>query len=162
MGEYLRQNGDVDLAPKHDNWVRIALSTATPATVALAEIPHGETVILASDGLDDISHDELEAFAAEHEGNPQALADSWVAAACADEKGYRDDATVAVLLPIPASDDGQADAPKSLIEAAELEFVAARDAGDDEGVNAALQKMRDAGVPAIVDVLEDAWAQRGR
>ncbi|MDT7784528.1 MAG: family protein phosphatase [Pseudonocardiales bacterium] len=105
MGEYLRQNGDVDLAPKHDNWVRVALSTATPATVALAEIPHGEIVIVVSDGLDNVSHDELQALAAEHEGNPQALADSWVAAACADEKGYRDDATVAVLLPIPADGD---------------------------------------------------------
>ncbi|WP_170166828.1 PP2C family protein-serine/threonine phosphatase [Lentzea atacamensis] len=104
MGEYLRQNGDIDLAPEHDNWVRIALSTATPATVALAEIPHGELVIIASDGLDETLLEEIEALVKQHAEDPQALADALVGAVREDDEGHRDDATVAVLLPLIVGD----------------------------------------------------------
>lgn len=42
MGAFLRQNGDVELALHHDNWIRVSLATATPTTVALSEIPDGD------------------------------------------------------------------------------------------------------------------------
>lgn len=97
MGAYLRQNGDTELAPEHDNWVRISLSTATPTTVALSEAPAGELVLLLSDGLDEVPLNELEALVAQHQADPQALADAIVAAAREGEDGYRDDATAVVL-----------------------------------------------------------------
>lgn len=97
MGAYLRQNGDTDLAPEHDNWVRISLSTATPTTVALSEAPAGELVLLVSDGLDETPIEELEELVRQHQDDPQALADAVVATARENEDGYRDDATAVVL-----------------------------------------------------------------
>ncbi|KOT49937.1 MULTISPECIES: hypothetical protein [Streptomyces] len=99
MGAYLRQNGDLDLAPQHDNWVRISLCTATATTVALAEAPAGELMLLISDGLDTLPHRELEALVRQHSADPQALADALVAAAKPEASGYRDDATAVVLAP---------------------------------------------------------------
>jgi serine/threonine protein phosphatase PrpC len=100
MGAYLRQNGDTELAPEHDNWVRISLSTATPTTVALSEVPAGELVLLVSDGLDETPIEELEALVTQHQDDPQALVDAIVAAARVSEDGYRDDATAVVLAPL--------------------------------------------------------------
>lgn len=97
MGAYLRQHGAADLAPVHDDWVRISLSTATPTTVALSQVPAGELVLLVSDGLDTLDHGDLEALVREHHAAPQALADALVAAAEPDADGYRDDATAVVL-----------------------------------------------------------------
>lgn len=97
MGAYLRQNGDTDLAPEHDNWVRISLSTASPTTVALSEVPAGEPVLLVSDGLDATPIEELEVLVKQHQHDPQTLADAIVAAAREDDDGYRDDATAVVL-----------------------------------------------------------------
>lgn len=96
MGEFLRQNGDADLAPQHDNWIRVSLASATPATVARSEAPAGELVLLVSDGLDEV---DLEELAREHHRDPQALAEAVVAAAQAGDDGYRDDATAIVLMP---------------------------------------------------------------
>ncbi|MGO1055628.1 PP2C family protein-serine/threonine phosphatase [Crossiella sp. CA198] len=97
MGEFLRQNGDIDLAPEHDNWVRVSLTTATPTNIARAAIPAGELVLLLSDGLDGVPAEELTALVQQHQDNPEALADALVEAARADEDGYRDDATAIVL-----------------------------------------------------------------
>ncbi|WP_394622439.1 hypothetical protein JNUCC0626_49775 (plasmid) [Lentzea sp. JNUCC 0626] len=97
MGQFLRQNGDVDLAVHHDNWIRVSLSTAMVHSVAVSEIPGGETVLLVSDGLDLLSREELAALLREHPEDPQAVADAIVAAARPDEKGSRDDTTAVVL-----------------------------------------------------------------
>lgn len=97
MGAYLRGNGVADLAPLHDSWVRVTLSSATVTNVAVASAPADELVLLLSDGLDTVPHDELEALARKHQDNPEALADALVAAARETEDGYRDDATAIVL-----------------------------------------------------------------
>lgn len=100
MGNYLRQSGHFDeVVVQYDAWVRISLSTATVTTVALSEVPAGELVLLVSDGLDDVPIADLGALVAEHQTNPQALADAIVATAREDADGYRDDATVIVLMP---------------------------------------------------------------
>jgi PPM family protein phosphatase len=106
MGAFLRQNGDVDLAPHHDNWVLTSLATTTATTVARSEAPIGELVVLMSDGLDDVPHTELEALLARHHDDPQALAEALVATAAPDSSGYRDDATVIVLAP-PITEPGE-------------------------------------------------------
>ncbi len=81
MGAFLRHNGDVDLAPRHDNWVRLSLASSTVTTVALSEIPPGELVLLASDGLDGIGHEQLAALVEQHQHDPQTLARAIVVAA---------------------------------------------------------------------------------
>jgi serine/threonine protein phosphatase PrpC len=103
MGAFLRWNGDTELAPEHDNWVRTSLVKATATTVALSEIPATELVLLVSDGIDSVPADELQTLAACHQHDPQALAEAIVAAARADEDGYRDDATAIVLVPAGAA-----------------------------------------------------------
>ncbi|MFC0546644.1 PP2C family serine/threonine-protein phosphatase [Kutzneria chonburiensis] len=103
MGAFLRWNGDNELAPEHDNWVRLSLVKATPTTVALSEIPADELVLLVSDGIDSVGDDELRALVMRHQHDPQALADAIVAAAREDEDGYRDDATAVVLMPADAA-----------------------------------------------------------
>jgi len=60
------------------------LSGAGPAAPATGGRTHRLT-ILASDGLDCVSHDELERIVREHDDNPQALADALAAARDADE-----------------------------------------------------------------------------
>ncbi|SDD94930.1 PP2C family protein-serine/threonine phosphatase [Actinokineospora iranica] len=98
MGAYLRQNGDHEvLAGLHDNWVRLSLTVAAPTNVARADAPEDELVLLVSDGLDDLTTDELTALIREHEHDPQALAEAIVATARLDDNGYRDDATAIVL-----------------------------------------------------------------
>ena len=97
MGAYLRGNGVADLAPLHDSWVRLSLSTATVTNVAVSAAPADELLLLLSDGLDNVPHDQLEALVRDHHDNPEALADAIVAAARETEDGYRDDATAIVL-----------------------------------------------------------------
>jgi len=96
MGAYLRGNGVADLAPLHDSWVRVTLASATVTNVAVTSAPADELVLLLSDGLDTVPHDELEALARKHQDNPEALADALVADA-RETDGYRDDATALVL-----------------------------------------------------------------
>ena len=97
MGAYLRGNGVADLAPLHDSWVRLSLSTATVTNVAVSAAPADELLLLLSDGLDNVPHDQLEALVRDHHDNPEALADAIVAAARETDDGYRDDATALVL-----------------------------------------------------------------
>nr|WP_282791014.1 SpoIIE family protein phosphatase [Streptomyces sp. CC224B] len=55
--------------------------------------------MLVSDGVSDqVDTETWEALCRRHATAPQALADALVAAAEEDVEGYRDDATVAVLL----------------------------------------------------------------
>ncbi|MEU1155756.1 hypothetical protein ABZ369_22445 [Streptomyces sp. NPDC005918] len=99
VGEQLRSNGAPwDLAKEHDNWLKNALSIATVGTVYEVTIPD-RLVLLTSDGVhDQVGHEQLEALVREHGCDPQALAEALVAAAEADEEGYRDDATAVVIV----------------------------------------------------------------
>jgi serine/threonine protein phosphatase PrpC len=99
MGAFLRWNGDIDLAPSHDNWVRTSLTNATAITVALSEAPADELLLLVSDGLDSVPLGDLEALVKRHQDEPRLLADAIVNTARADQEGYRDDATAVVLTP---------------------------------------------------------------
>ncbi|MEV8600461.1 SpoIIE family protein phosphatase [Streptomyces griseoviridis] len=98
VGKQLRANGvALEIAREHDNWLRTSLARATIGTVYTAGIKD-HVVLLTSDGVhDQIPHDAMAALVREHAADPQALADALVAAAGADEKGYRDDATAVVL-----------------------------------------------------------------
>ncbi|MEV5605530.1 hypothetical protein AB0L33_29235 [Streptomyces sp. NPDC052299] len=101
MGEHLRYNGgkriDLEQARLHDNWVLTSLGSAVVASVCQASIPD-PLVILTSDGVhDSLDEDELDGLVHDHPDDPQALADALTAAARADKKGYRDDATAVVL-----------------------------------------------------------------
>ncbi|WP_030569632.1 SpoIIE family protein phosphatase [Streptomyces aureocirculatus] len=98
VGQQLRANGvALDIARGHDDWVRTSLSRAAVGTVYMATIPD-PLVILTSDGVhDQVAYDRMETLAREHGDDPQTLADALVAAATADEEGYRDDATAIVL-----------------------------------------------------------------
>jgi serine/threonine protein phosphatase PrpC len=105
MGEYLRRNGvAVELAAAHDNWSRTGLAQAGAAMCREAQIPEAvRLVLLLSDGVSDqVGHARMEALCRAHAADPQALADVLAAAAEADEKGYRDDATVIALAASPA------------------------------------------------------------
>jgi serine/threonine protein phosphatase PrpC len=97
MGAYLRGNGAADLAPLHDSWVRVTLSSATVTNVAVSSVPAEELLLLVSDGLDSVPHRELQDLVREHQHNPDTLADAIVAAARETDDGYRDDATAIVL-----------------------------------------------------------------
>ncbi|MEV8398836.1 hypothetical protein [Streptomyces niveus] len=99
MGQWARRHGGVpiEVAEHHDSWVRVSLSTATVATVGEVGIDD-RLLLLTSDGIhDQVTPDTMTALVREHADNPQALADALVAAAQADEEGYRDDATVIVI-----------------------------------------------------------------
>ncbi|MFC4006571.1 hypothetical protein ACFOY2_05020 [Nonomuraea purpurea] len=98
VGQYLRVNGvPVEVAKEHDNWVRTSLGRCSIATVHSCEIGD-PLVLLTSDGVhDQVEHAELEALVRAHQDVPQDLADAIVAAARADDDGYRDDATVVVI-----------------------------------------------------------------
>ncbi|MFD6534902.1 SpoIIE family protein phosphatase [Streptomyces goshikiensis] len=88
-------------AKRHDNWSRLGLAQSSAATCRQVQIPEGEArlVLLMSDGVSDqVEPDAIAGLCGEHAADPQALADALVAAAEADESGYRDDATVVVLL----------------------------------------------------------------
>lgn len=102
MGEWLRCNGGVpvEIAEQHDNWARLGLEQASAATCRQVEVEEGvRLVLLMTDGVSDqVDHEVMETLCRRHGGNPQALADALVAAAEEDEDGYRDDATVVVIL----------------------------------------------------------------
>lgn len=103
VGEQLRTNGAPwELAEQHDNWLRTSLSDAVVGTVYQVTIPD-PVVLLTSDGIhDQIEPDALEALVRQHADDPQTLAETLVAAAQQDERGYRDDATTIVIRrPLP-------------------------------------------------------------
>ncbi|MFD4999836.1 SpoIIE family protein phosphatase [Streptomyces buecherae] len=101
MGQWARIHHGVpiEVAEHHDAWVRVSLATATVTTTREVGLPEGvRLVLLLSDGVHgQASHDDLTALVHEHANNPQALADALVAAAEADDDGYRDDATAIVI-----------------------------------------------------------------
>ncbi|WP_367139368.1 hypothetical protein [Saccharothrix sp. HUAS TT1] len=99
MGAYLRQNGDSGRAVKHDNWVRVTLSTATATNVAVASVPAGEPLLLLSDGLDEVSPAKLAKLFRKHGDDHQAFVTALVGSTSKDKKGYRDDATAVLLVP---------------------------------------------------------------
>ncbi|MGW6455523.1 PP2C family serine/threonine-protein phosphatase [Streptomyces sp. NPDC055078] len=100
MGEFLRWNQDVDLAPEHDNWVRTSLAKATPTSVALSAAPAGELLILMSDGVDDqVDPEVMVQLVRDHHDDPDTLATALVTAAQARPSGRRDDATAIILAP---------------------------------------------------------------
>ncbi|MFE1735238.1 hypothetical protein ACFW6X_34725 [Streptomyces bacillaris] len=98
MGEWVRQYGPpVEIAAHYDDWVRVSLHSATVATTGEVDIPD-PVVILLSDGVhDQVAISVMEDLAREHHRDPQAFANALVAAAQADESGYRDDATAIVI-----------------------------------------------------------------
>ena len=102
MGNWLRRNGGVpvEIAERHDNWSRLGLSQAGPATCRQVEIPENiRLVLLVSDGISDqVDAQTMETLCRRHEADPRALADALVAAANEDADGYRDDATVIAML----------------------------------------------------------------
>ncbi|MGW5932132.1 PP2C family protein-serine/threonine phosphatase, partial [Streptomyces anulatus] len=82
----------------HDH-LRGDLTNATLETVPGVLIPADELVIITSDGVHDtVPAERIQELAVAHAAEPQRLADELVAAAGLNEAGYRDDATVAVLL----------------------------------------------------------------
>lgn len=103
MGEWLRINGGaaVELAAElHDNWSRLGLAQAGAATCRQVQVPSEvPLVLLVSDGVSDqVPLEVLGRLCRMYAAGPQLLADALVAAAAEDESGYRDDATVIVLL----------------------------------------------------------------
>ncbi|RZU46125.1 stage II sporulation protein E [Streptomyces sp. BK022] len=102
MGEFLRVHGDVPapIVEHHDAWARLGLAQASAATCREAQLPDDVTlVLLCSDGVSDqVDQATWRELCATHADDPQAMADALVAAATADEEGYRDNATVVVLL----------------------------------------------------------------
>jgi PPM family protein phosphatase len=102
MGEFLRWNQDTDLAPQHDNWVRVDLATAVATTVAVSAVPASEPlVLLVSDGVaDQVPPHVMEHLVRQHATDPQTLAQALVDAA-RDQPTGRDDATAAAVLLSP-------------------------------------------------------------
>lgn len=102
MGEFLRVHGDVpaQIVEHHDEWARLGLAQASAATCREAEIRKTvRLVLLCSDGVSDqVDQATWRELCASHAEDPQTLADALVAAAAADDDGYRDDATVIALL----------------------------------------------------------------
>ncbi|MFF1957978.1 hypothetical protein ACFVWX_13430 [Streptomyces sp. NPDC058220] len=118
MGQWARLHGDIpiEVAAHHDAWVRVSLSQATVATVGEVGIDD-HLILITSDGIhDQIEHTALESLVREHAAAPQALADALVAAAQPDSDGYRDDATVVVLL-IDRTMDGMSERAARLRDA---------------------------------------------
>lgn len=96
-GQQLREHGAPwEISAAADHWLTTTLGRATPAGI-LTVTSHDPLIILASDGTDCIPAAELKAIVRDFAHEPQALADSIVAAAQEDEAGYRDDATVVVI-----------------------------------------------------------------
>ncbi|MFJ3182590.1 SpoIIE family protein phosphatase [Streptomyces sp. NPDC086796] len=102
MGQWLRRNGGVPvkIAEAHDNWARLGLAQSAPSTCRQVEIPEETAlVLLVSDGISDqVSAAVIRELCRIHGADPQALADALVAAVQPDADGYRDDASVVVLL----------------------------------------------------------------
>ncbi|MFJ9979676.1 hypothetical protein [Streptomyces cyaneofuscatus] len=98
MGEWVRQYGPpVEIAEHYDDWVRVSLHSATVATVGEVDVPDKVLLLLSDGAHDQVPADVMEDLAREHHHDPQALANAIVAAARADESGYRDDATAIVI-----------------------------------------------------------------
>ncbi|MYR56916.1 SpoIIE family protein phosphatase [Streptomyces sp. SID625] len=101
MGEFLRVHGGVPapIIEHHNAWARLGLAQASAATCREAQLPDDlELLVLCSDGASEqVDQATWRKLCATHADDPQALADALVAAATADETGYRDDATVVVL-----------------------------------------------------------------
>lgn len=93
--EQARARFGVDV-PAAADILSTSLATATPATVITVETT-ARLVILASDGLDALTREQLTGFARRYGGDPQTLADALVNATEVDAAGYRDDATVIVI-----------------------------------------------------------------
>ncbi|WP_332758299.1 SpoIIE family protein phosphatase [Streptomyces sp. MT206] len=104
MGQWLRRNGGAAVqleAARHDNWSRLGLAQASAATCRQVQIPEeaAALVLLVSDGVSDqVDRETFVRLCRAYATEPQALADALVAAAEPDADGYRDDATVVVLL----------------------------------------------------------------
>ncbi|MEU3972359.1 hypothetical protein [Streptomyces bacillaris] len=98
MGQWVRRYGPpVEIAAHFDDWVRVSLQSATVATTCELDIPD-PLVILTSDGVhDQVPEHDMTDLVRTHARTPQALANALVAAARADESGYRDDATAVVI-----------------------------------------------------------------
>lgn len=102
MGTLLRTYGGVpvEITDHYDDWPRLGLAQATETTCREAEIPEDvHLVMLCSDGVPGhVDQATWRKLCIQHADAPQTLADALVAAAAANGDGYRDDATVVVLL----------------------------------------------------------------
>lgn len=103
MGQMLRASGGEAaerVAATHDHWQRLALSCATPTTVAEVRgvmLDAGHLVLLTSDGVHSrLPESVIADLVAKHSGDPQRLADRLVHAVN-DDAGDRDDATAVVI-----------------------------------------------------------------
>lgn len=95
LAEQMRTLG-IPAGPVADDWLVSSLAQATPATV-LSVTCEDPLIILTSDGTDIIPAGKLQQLVATHADHPQTLADAIIAAAEADDNGYRDDCTVVVI-----------------------------------------------------------------
>ncbi|MFJ4908498.1 NUDIX domain-containing protein [Streptomyces sp. NPDC093249] len=97
MRGYLGITGPLP-AQAHD-FLRGDLPIATLETVPGVRIPANEVIIVTSDGVhDQVPADRIEQLVREHVLHPQRLADELVNAAEPNSRGYRDDATAAILV----------------------------------------------------------------
>ncbi|WP_435173274.1 PP2C family serine/threonine-protein phosphatase [Actinacidiphila sp. bgisy145] len=87
--------------PALEDVLTTSLATATPATVLTVETTD-PLVILASDGLDALTGDQVLGLTRRYGGDPQTLAEALVAAPEAGPDGYRDDTTVIIIANRPA------------------------------------------------------------
>lgn len=110
VADYLRVNGfPVEATIRHEDWIRASLGRSSINTIHQARI-NDRLILLSSDGVHKQMADErLAELVREHADDPQALADAVVAEPQADEDGYRDDATVIVILHAPQTDSTIAD-----------------------------------------------------
>ena len=110
VADYLRANGyPVVATTRHEDWIRASLGRSTINTVHQAHITD-RLILLTSDGVHkQITHERLAELVREHADDPQVLADAVVAEPQADQDGYRDDATVIVILRTPHTDSTIAD-----------------------------------------------------
>lgn len=101
VGELLRQVGvEEQQSVLHDNWVRTTLGRLTVGSIPLVDV-QAKVVVMTSDGVHKVlTDDQIASVVAEHEHDPQELADALVEAALAvvpEDIGTRDNTTVAVL-----------------------------------------------------------------
>lgn len=95
LAEQMRQH-DIAVGDIANDWIMTSLAEATPASICSVTCPV-PLIILTSDGLDALPHDDLVTHIREHADQPQALADALVAAVPDSPHGTRDDATVIVI-----------------------------------------------------------------
>lgn len=99
LAEQMRTLG-IPAGPVADDWIMTSLAQATPATI-LSVICTDPLIILASDGTDALTTDQMTALIRRHADDPQRLADAIVTAVPTNPDGYRDDTTVIVLATQP-------------------------------------------------------------